>query len=51
MINESTSELLKRMQGLLRITTCPPYYQSIYHFKAEVQEKIKFIKQKEICKS
>jgi hypothetical protein len=44
MINESTTELLKRMQGLLRVTICPPYYQSIFHFKKEVQEKIKFIK-------
>jgi hypothetical protein len=47
MQNEAAIELLKRMQGLLTITICPPYYKSIFHFKETVKEKIKEIKTKE----
>ncbi len=46
-MNDAVIELLNRMQGLLKITVCPPYYTSIHSFKQEVQNKIKFIKKAE----
>lgn len=33
-------ELLARMQGLLTITVCPPYFKSIFEFRKTVQDKI-----------
>ena len=50
MQNDSTNELLKRMQGLLKTVTTHPYYASIYDFKRDVTNKIAEIKTKENIK-
>ena len=49
-MTEASTQLLIRMQGLLKTVTSHPYYTSIYYFQRDVKNKIEEIKQKENIK-